>query len=688
MATLEQIARSGRTTQSTLAVSGGAQVQAAAVSPASALAGDLMGIMKQGARTATESRTLSVNAAKRVGSQNLTDMAKDLEAIKSNRTPDMDPRDEQKANQAVYQHYGNIKFDNADAQDAFDTVYHQQGSLAVAKMHTGLEQRANLIDHNSLVTSTEEGMSTQLDAGIEQSAEMVDGYVESITAGGFESTDQAYSRLSTILNVNLNKYHEVNRNLQIYIDGKVDPALQTQEFNKFYGSMATIDDEGNVKKVGNTSDEATQSIINNWKALKNRDAARSSSYNLLYQQNMADGRKSKSNNEGTYVASVDIKENRKNLNDRLNKINTDQPLTEAEAGAAIILMQEMDNQAEESEYLEQDILTGDTDALRKYIVDGREVDNFVSFLTGAEKKFTITASKYKSAVNRVLENQSSALLGMDISPQNQNEFSSRMRTLTKMEQISGKKSAFSDKYDNVYAPGVSPVPMGRKELQQALAYREYRALTNPAFQQQAGLAAQLQAVAAKTKDGKPLTDLEIGMQSESILTVDKNTNAAAVGSKEISTLVDETLLNVADGTGAYSRMFNADVANGTSNAVKQYIVSNGKNVVAESFVQDLQYTDYGTAVPTMIGGTMDQRIVIPLGVEQKTFDDAISATIKGYNNKHSTNFGDSAFESGVVFRSVYDKGTNNFVTEIYSRDDANELIGSLDVNNIDVTATK
>lgn len=684
MSTLEQIARSGRTTQSTLAVSGGGQVQAATVTPASKLAGDLMGIMKQGARTATEARTLSVNAAKRVGSQNLTDMAKDLEAIKSNRTPDMDPREEQKANMAVYQHYGNIKFDNEDAQDAYDTVYHKQGSLAIAKMNTGLEQRANIMDHNALVAATEEGMSSQLNAGVEQTPEMVDGYVESITAGGFETADQAYSRLSTILNVNLNKYHEVNRNLQIYIDGKVDPALQTQEFNKFYGSMATIDDEGNVKKVGNTSDEAVQSIINNWKALKNRDAARDSQYNEDYNRFMADGRKSKSNAEGTYVASVSIKENRKALQDRLLRNNAEQQHTPTQAGAAKILLQEMDNQIEESEYLEQDILTGDTDALRTYLVDGREVDDFVSHLTGEEKKFTITASKYKSAVNRVLEGQSSALLGMDINGQNQNEFAVRMKTLNKMEQLSRKKSAFSDKYDNVYAPGVSPVPMDRKELSQALAYREYRALTNPAYQVQAGVAAQLQALETKEIDGKPLNDVQIATQSESILTVEKNTHNAIAGAKELNTLVADTLVDVADGTGAWTRMFNADVANGTHNAIVQYITTNGQNIVAESFIQNLQYAEYGT----FAGFTKDQRIVIPLGVEEASFDNAIAATINGYNKKHSTNFGDGATEDSVVFRSIYDKGTNNFITEIYNRNDANELIGSLDVNNIDVTATK
>jgi len=81
-------------------------------------------------------------------------------------------------------------------------------------------------------------------------------------------------------------------------------------------------------------------------------------------------------------------------------------------------------------------------------------------------------------------------------------------------------------------------------------------------------------------------------------------------------------------------------------------------------------------------------MVVPLGVEPTTFKKAIDATIKGYNKKHNTNFGSGATESSVIFKTVYDKGTNNFITEIYNRDDINEFIGSLNVNNIDITATK
>jgi len=222
MPTLEQLAPSGRTQQATITTASGAGVAPTVETPASKLAGDLLGIVGQTSRTAQQVNTLSVGAAKRVAIQNLTDMSKDLEAIKANAEPGIDPRELQAANMAVYQHYGKIKFDNADAQEAFDSMYHLSGSKAIARQNSILEQQANLNDHKALTASIEDSLASQLQIGIEQSKDMIDSYVEGITSGGYENKDQAYKRLSDILNINLNKHHEVNRNLQIYIDGKVD----------------------------------------------------------------------------------------------------------------------------------------------------------------------------------------------------------------------------------------------------------------------------------------------------------------------------------------------------------------------------------------------------------------------------------------------------------------------------------
>jgi len=452
--------------------------------------------------------------------------------------------------------------------------------------------------------------------------------------------------------------------------------------------MAKIDDEGNVTKVGDTSDEAVQSIINNWKALKNRDAERSSEYNLRFHQLMTDGNETKSNTAAVYVPSTDIEANIRSLSGGFRDVNLYQPLKKSEAGQATILIQQLQNQLEETQYVEQDVLSGNVNNLRTYLKDGREVKNFVSQLTSREKSFTITASKYKSAINHVLETQSNALMNMQVTPENQDEFIRRLSTVDRMEQLGEKKSAFTNKYETVFAPGVSPTPMGRNELQQAIAFHRYKQRVNPAYQAEAGVVAQLEALYTKTIDGKPLDEKQIATQSESILTNNKNTNAAAVNSKEMVKIVDDKLQDLADGTGQWFTMFNATMASGTGNALKQYIISNGKNIVAEDFMNNLPTVDYGSFVPTIVGATPDQRIVVPVGIEKETFKKAIDATINGYNKKHNTNFGPSSYNDSVVFRTVYDKGMDNFITEIYNRDDVNERIGVLHINNIDVTATK
>jgi len=267
MPTLEQLATSGRTQQATITTAPGAGVSPTVESPASKLAGDLLGIMGQTSRTVQQANTLSVGAAKRVAIQNLTDMSKDLEAIKANAEPDIDPRELQAANMAVYQHYGKIKFDNADAQEAFDSMYHLTGSEAIAKQNSALEQEANKRDAITNKTNNLEGLSTQYRQGINPTKDQLDAHIESITAGGYYTKAQAQKMLADTAIQNLQGNYETYKNMPIYNpDGTINKPQAAQLYNYIF-KQSTMDAEGKVFGVGDTTEEVVNAEQNAFRAL-------------------------------------------------------------------------------------------------------------------------------------------------------------------------------------------------------------------------------------------------------------------------------------------------------------------------------------------------------------------------------------------------------------------------------------
>ena len=267
MATLEQLAQSGRTQQATITTASGANVAPEVTTPASKLAGDLMGIMGQTGKTVQQANTLSVGAAKRVAIQNLTDMANDLEALKGNVTPDMDPRDIQAANMAVYQHYGKVKFDNADAQEAFDGMYHGTGSQAIAKQNSVLEKEANKRDAIANKTNNLEGLSAQYRQGIMPGKEQIDAHIDSITAGGYYTKAQAQEMLAETAIQNLQGNYETYKNMPIYNpDGTINKPEAANLYNYIF-KQSQMDSEGKVFGTGDTTEAVVNAEQNAFRAL-------------------------------------------------------------------------------------------------------------------------------------------------------------------------------------------------------------------------------------------------------------------------------------------------------------------------------------------------------------------------------------------------------------------------------------
>ena len=240
------------------------------------LAGDLMGIMGEGAKVAQADNTASVKAAQRVASDSLTSMSKDLAKIKEETQPNaVSMRNAQKANEAVYQFYGRKTFDNEDAQNSFDKNYHDTASVSIANMNSSLEVGALKLDADAQVIAVTDAIQSQVDLNIKQTPDMYHGYVETITTGGYYTKLQAENLISEIYIQSLQGDYETLKNLPIYKeDGSIDMAVASKVYNARFGNQSEMsmdkgkEEEGySVKAVGDTNVEIVNAQQNAFNAL-------------------------------------------------------------------------------------------------------------------------------------------------------------------------------------------------------------------------------------------------------------------------------------------------------------------------------------------------------------------------------------------------------------------------------------
>ncbi len=240
------------------------------------LAGDLMGIMGEGAKVVQADNTASVKAAQRVASDSLTSMSKDLAKIKEETQPNaVSMRNAQKANEAVYQFYGRKTFDNEDAQSSFDKNYHDTASVSIADMNSSLEVGALKLDADAQVIAVTDAIQSQVDLNVKQTSDMYNGYVETITAGGYYTKLQAENLISGIYIQSLQGDYETLKNLPIYKeDGSIDMAIASKVYNARFGNQSEMsmdkgkEEEGySVKAVGDTNVEIVNAQQNAFNAL-------------------------------------------------------------------------------------------------------------------------------------------------------------------------------------------------------------------------------------------------------------------------------------------------------------------------------------------------------------------------------------------------------------------------------------
>ena len=271
MKTLEQAG--GRTnTQlgSSSASLGTSQVQAKKVVGES-LANDVMNIVgKTGALVQTDN-TLSVNAAKKIGTDNKTSLGIELNEISAN-TNYNDPvslREAQVANETAYQKNGRKTFDNDDAQIAYDSSYHNVGATAVSNKNLALEKKALKLDADNIFSNATSMARIQASAGIQLNTDELNSLVSSMTAGDYFSKDDAHLALSQEVSAAFETKVDTGMANMLYGAG-YDPDLGwSQEiagnvFENNFSAWGTMTEKGEIKFNDDIGTDARKQILSEW----------------------------------------------------------------------------------------------------------------------------------------------------------------------------------------------------------------------------------------------------------------------------------------------------------------------------------------------------------------------------------------------------------------------------------------
>lgn len=680
MSTIEQLAGGSQTQQVSTNVGTAQSYQAAQQVPGESLAKDLMGIIKPAAGITQEYQTASVKAAQRSAMDKKTELARFIADQESKITPDTDLREVQENISTFYATQTQTVFDNEDAQNMFDTMYTKEVGTSVAQMNAKYEVQALKNDAVVNRVNNLDGISAQLQAGIPIPKAQIDEHVDSITAGGYFTKEQAYEDIAYAMNTSLNEKYKINKNLPIYnADGTINPEMQRDVFNAQYDSVVQMDENGAVTAIGDTTDKARIDIISNWNTLKVTHKSNEDNFNARFESLKKSMSKSTSNNNGSYVGSNDIATMRNTFREDVININSEKPLTKQQVQDYTEFDDELTNQERMSKFIESDLLNGDIDKLREYMRDGRLVDLPDAHRQGEIKPFKLTAAKYDALVNKVLESQSSQLLAMDVDAQNEGQYKAGLAQLDRWEQISGKKSAFTVKQEKIFDDNSLPIISNGKELRQALAYHKSKE-SNPAYDADNKYISRLEELLGKTYDGKPLTDLQFAREANSIVTIEKRNRQERLSSAELAKSAETAMQNIAQGEGWWGETFTfeADMAGGSDIAAKQWVNANQKWGTAVDSMSSLETVDYGN---TFTG--VDQRVFVPTGVKPGKFKGALDTIRKNYNKERKADLD----KNDVILETVFDKGTNNFATTMRVKSN-DEWIGTLDVTSTYLTSSK
>ena len=261
MATLQELAGNigGRQKQASMSISGtgGSGVQASSYK-AESIAGDVLGILNEGGKIRQTHNTLSVGVAKRNVVSSLVERnAKLSEVMIEAEKPGADYRAISQSVDDINKYYGQAKYDNADAQQAFDEGYHVKGFETIFNTRDALEKKAFKQDADNLYKQTIESVEILVPSG-EYTEDIHKTLVESVSStGDYYTEDQLNADVASIIAVDFDQTAPENfiseggvvneQAVKDYVDIKLGRFVK---FNEDGALEWLTDDEGIKKTIG------------------------------------------------------------------------------------------------------------------------------------------------------------------------------------------------------------------------------------------------------------------------------------------------------------------------------------------------------------------------------------------------------------------------------------------------------
>ena len=521
--------------------------------------------------------------------------------------------------------------------------------------------------------------------GDEITAETLDSGVGAQTAGGYKTTDDAQKGFAgqSVLGLKdrtMNDLPAMLTKAGWTPETGITQDVKTGVFNNTFSAFATMQEDGSLKWRENIEDGARKEILSAWKTFESGMNAGSGVD--PFAELKKDTGSSTSNAKSSYIPSAQIEENITVINKRIEDIVKTKSYSATQLNNMEISRDELVNQLSITKTIETDVGNADVnvDTTRDYLENGRDV-KLTTAGSGIEVNHHIKAEDYKRYLESTTGDLSDSMLDMDIDGNNQAKFNADLVEMKRLEGLnSGKQSAFTKKYNKLFAQDTLTNINGRKSLKQAIAYHNYKAQTNENWKNNAQLRKKLEGLLTRTINDKPLTDAQIKSWSETAITSDKNTKQNASNNKTMVKSVDDAISDVSDGAGLWTTALDANVPDTANAAIAKDVVRNSKGRKVEDYVKDdLEWIDYGNN----FFGT-DTRLPNIKGVDGEVTKRAIDQVREEWNKTNATNFD----KEDISFDIRFDEGSNNFIIDVYDKEDGTNQLGSINASNVEILANK
>jgi len=467
-------------------------------------------------------------------------------------------------------------------------------------------------------------------------------------------------------------------------NGQIDRAKEIQAFNKFYGSIATMNKDGSIQgKHSFLQQNDLGQIKASWDT-KTRIATEKKTYNYAWDSVMNATSNVESQANSGLLTSGEINESIEKVKDASRKAidlgNTDQSygqVSERDIGGMNKKLNDLTDAQNVSKVVENDLLNVaiSTNEVGDLLKNGKTITMQSANLNavgGGTIEKHIPASFYQNALNKYQEGISNKLLSLNPADDNsKGSFVSNMATLERLEEISGKKSTFSQKFDKMLDPSSPTTDISPTSINQLSEFIGHKASSgNQYYQKQLTVVQDINKFSQQLKTDSS-NKKEVMTNIHNVIQATKVNDLADVRSDTINNVVEDVKTKITKGAlWNQGTIFHAEFAENGETAIKQWLSARGSKVSqftgSDMVTDNFDFYEYHGG---WMFGKSDVRVPIPKN-SSKDFEKALEVSIKEYNKKKNTNFSIADTFPSVV----YNKSIDDFETKILSRKDNDEQI--------------